>query len=93
MLVEVVISKKVFSFINLYRFQSQAKYDFEFSVKDLELNLEHVINTSPLLFLVLDDFKARSKGWHKNDITSFEGFKIDFAIYRFGLSQILNEPT
>ena len=33
------------------------------------------------------------EGWYQNDITTFEGCKIDTATSQFGLSQIIKEPT
>ena len=39
----------------------------------------------------MGDFNARMQFWYQNDITAFEGFKIDIANSK--LSQIMNEPT
>ena len=50
-------------------------------------------NKSPFLIVVLVDFNVRMQGWYQNDITTFEGFKIDIATSQFGLSQIRKEPT
>ena len=55
--------------------------------------MEHITNKSPFLIIVLGDFNARIKGWYQNDITTFEGCKIDVATSQFSLSQIIKEPT
>ena len=62
-------------------------------VKNLELNLELIANKGPYLMAVLGDFNPRMQGWCQNDITTFEGSKIDIATSQFGLSQIIEEPT
>lgn len=54
--------------------------------------MEHIVNRSLFLIVVLIDFSSRSEGWYKNDVTTFEGSKIDIAISRFGISQIINGP-
>ena len=76
-------------FVSLYK----TKDEFENFIKNLELNLEHIANKSPFLIVVLGDFNARMQGWYQNDITTFEGCKIDIATSQFGLSQIIKEPT
>ena len=40
----------------------------------------------------LGDFNVTSKGWYKNNITTFEDSKIDLSTSRFTLSQMINEP-
>ena len=79
--------------ISLYRSSSQTKDEFENFIKNLELNLEHTENKNPFLIVVLGDFNVRMQGWYQNDITTFEGCKIDIATSQFGLSQIIKEPT
>ena len=55
--------------------------------------MEHIASTSPFLIVLLGDFNARMQGWYQNDITTFEGCKIDIGTSQFGLSQIIKEPT
>ena len=62
-------------------------------MKNLELNLENIANKNPFLIAVLGDFNAWMQGWYQNDMTTFEGCKIDIATSQFGLSQIIKEPT
>lgn len=50
--------------------------------------MEHIVNRSLFLIVVLIDFSSRSEGWYKNDVTTFEGSKIDIAISPLGLCEI-----
>ena len=65
---------------------SQTKDEFENFIKNLELNLEHIANKSPFLIVALGVFNATMEGWYQNDVTTFEGCKIDIATSQFGLS-------
>ena len=62
-------------------------------MKNLELNLERVVNKNPFLIVVLGDFNSRMKGWYQNDMTTFEGSKIDIETSEFSLRQIVKELT
>ena len=42
---------------------------------------------------MIGDFNAKSKQWYKIDITSFEGSQRQLITSKFGLSQIITEPT
>ena len=90
---EVKIGDKTCNFLSLYRSPSQTRDEFENFIKNVGLNLEHIANKNPFLIVVLVDFNARMQGWYQNDITTFEGCKIDIATSQFGLSQIIKEPT
>ena len=45
------------------------------------------------LTVVLGDLKAKSSLWYNNDITTYEGDKIDGVTSQFGLEQIIKEST
>ena len=77
-------------YIDLY---AKQKINLTISFKKLELNLEHTVNKSPFLIVVLGNFNARMQGLYQNDITTFEGSKIDMTTSYFSLSQIIKEPT
>ena len=66
-------------FVSLNRSPSQTKDEFENFLRNLKLKLEHIANKSPFLIVVLGDFNARIQGWYQNDITTFEGCKIDMV--------------
>ena len=55
--------------------------------------MEHIANKRPLLIVVLGDFNERMQGWYQNDITTFEGCKIDIATSQFVLWQIIKETN
>ena len=90
---EVKIGDKTCNFLSLYRSPSQTRDEFENFIKNVGLNLEHIANKKPFRIVVLVDLNARMQGWYQNDITTFEGCKIDIATSQFGLSQIIKEPT
>ena len=70
---------------------------------NLKLNMEYMVNQSSFLVVVLGDVNATLQGWHQNNITTFEVYKIDittFEVYKidittsqFSLRQIIEEPT
>ena len=47
----------------------------------------------PHLTVILGDFNTKSSLWSNNDITTYEGFKIDGVTSQFGLQQIIKEFT
>ena len=55
-MIEVMIGNKICNFISLYRFPGQTKDEFATFIKDLENNLEHIVDRSPVLIVVLGDF-------------------------------------
>ena len=73
-----MIGDKTYNFVNPYRSPSQTKDGFENVIKNLELNLEH-IKKSQFLIVVLGDFNARIQSWYQNNMTYFEGSKINMA--------------
>ena len=48
---------------------------------------------NPHLTVILGDFNTKSSLWCNNDITTYEGFKIDGVTSQFGLQQIIKEFT
>ena len=48
---------------------------------------------NPHLTVILGDFNTKSSPWCNNDITTYEGFKIDGVTSQFGLQQIIKELT
>ena len=56
----------------------------------LRVNLDSVRVNNPV---VLGDFNAKSSLWYNNDITTYEGFKTDGVTSKFGLQQIIKDPT
>ena len=66
--------------------------DFETFADNLELNLDIIAKTNPFLTVFLDNFNAKLSKWYENNITSYEGTKIDGITSQFGMQQLINEP-
>lgn len=90
---DVRIGNRTYKFICLYRSPSQTKGEFEDFIKILVLNLEHIVNNSLFLIVVLGDFNVRSQAWYNDDILTIEGSKIDIITSHFSLMQIIKKPT
>lgn len=84
---------KVGRFISLYKTPSQSQEEFKAFFKNVETNLNHVLNQRPDLIVVMGGFNARCSDWWKNDIDNTSGSNINFIITSYGSSQIKNEPT
>ena len=90
---EIRIGVKLCSFLCLYRSPSQTRGIFETFPDNFELTVDSIINKSPFLIVALGKFNAKTTKWYKNDTNSYEGLRIDTIKSRFGLQQIINEPT
>ena len=90
---EIKIGDKTCNFVSLYKYLSQTKAEFESFIRNLELSLEHIVNKSLFLIVVLGDFNAKKQSWYQNNIKTFERSRIDMATSQFSLNQILKEPT
>ena len=90
---EMKIKNKLCDFISLYCSPNQSQDDFESFVNNLEYNLDPVMVNNPFLTVILGDFNGKSSLWYNNDVTTYEGSKIDCVTSQFGLQQIIKEPT
>ena len=90
---EIKIKDKVCNFITLYRSPNQCQDDCESFINNIELNLDSVMTNNPFVTVILGDFNAKSRPWFSNDITTYEGSKIDGVTSQFGLEQVIKEPT
>ena len=73
------------SFVCLYRSPSQTWDIFETFADNSELALGLPIHKNSFLIVALGDFNTKTTKWHKNDINSYEGLKIDTITSQFGL--------
>ena len=64
---EIRISRKLCSFLCLYRSPSQTQDIFETFADNFELTFDSVINKNQFLIVALDDFNAKTTNWYKND--------------------------
>ena len=69
--------------------QVKRKINFQVLLKTWNIISNILLTKVHLLMAVLGDLNTRSKGWYKNDVTSWR-FKIDIATSRFCLSHIIN---
>ena len=88
--VDLIISDKLCSFVALYRPASQSQDDF---ADNFEMILDLASKENPCLFVVLGDFNAKLRQWYDKDSSTSEGISIENITSRFGLHQIINEPT
>ena len=90
---DLIISNKLCSFVALYRSPSQSQDDFATFSDNLELTLDFVSKKKPFLLVVLGDFNAKLSQWHDKDTSTPEGISVESITSRFGLHQIINDPT
>ena len=90
---EIRIGGKLCGVLCLYRWPSQTWDIFQTFADNFELTLHTIINKNPCLIVALGDFNVKTVNWHKNDINSCEGLKIDTITSQFGLQQLINEST
>ena len=89
----VSITNKICRFIHIYRSPSQKQDKFQEFKSNLEINLDVLSANNPFLIVIIGDFNAKSSNWYLNDVTRFEGLKIEFLASQFAMSQVINEPT
>ena len=90
---EIKIKNKLCNFITLYRSPNQCQDHFELFINNFELNLDSIMTNNLFLTDILGAFHAKSSLWYNNDITTYEGFKIDGVTSDFELQQIIKKPT
>ena len=90
---ELNIGGKICNVISLYRSPSQTQDEFEKFIDNLELNLETLCQNNPFLITLIGDLNAKSKNCYCHDKSSHEGSAIENVTAKFGLQQIINEPT
>ena len=90
---ETRIDRKLCSSLCLYRSPSQTRDIFKTFADNFELTLDSIVNKNQILIVTLDNFNAKTTNWYKNNVNSYEGLDIDTITFKFGLQQIINEPT
>ena len=90
---EIKIKDKLCNLISLYCSPNQSQDDFKSFNNNLEYNIDSVMVNNPFLTVILGDFNAKSNLCHNNDVTTYEGSKMDGVNSQFGLQQIIKEPT
>ena len=90
---DLIIRKKVCSFIALYRSPSQSQDDFATFSHNIEMTLDLVSKENPFLAVVLGDFNTKLSQWYKKDSSISDRISVKSIMSQFGLYQIINEPT
>ena len=76
-----------------YRSPNQNNNEFNEFLTNFERLLNHVKQLKSSFLVILGDFNARSKSWCSDDITTYEGSKIDSLTTTHGLHQLISQPT
>ena len=76
-----------------YRSPSQNSNEFNEFLTSFERLLNHVNQLKSSFLVIHGDFNARSKSWCLDDITTYEGSKIDSLTTTHGLHQFISQPT
>ena len=90
---DLIISKKLRSFVAFCRSPSQSQDDFTTFSDNLEMTLDLVSKENPFLIAVLGDFNAKLSQWHDKGSNTSEEISIENITLQFGLHQIINEAT
>ena len=90
---EIKLKDKLCNFLTLCRSPNQCEDNFDSFINKSELNLDSVMTNNPFLAVILGDFNAKLSLWYNNDITAYEGSKIDGVTSQFGYQQIIKEST
>ena len=90
---ELNVGGKTCNFVVLHRSLSQSQDEFENFSDNFEMTLDILVQKNPFLMITIGNFHAKSKMWHTQDKTSFEGKTIESIASQFGLYQLINEPT
>ena len=90
---EVSMANRICHLINLYRSPSHTQDEFQIFRSNLELNLGSLSSYNPFVSIMIGDFNAKSKQSCEIDKTSFEGSQLSLVTSKYGLSQIITEPT
>ena len=76
-----------------YRSPNQNNNEFNEFLTNFERLLNHVKQLKSSFLVILGDFNARSKSWCSDDITTYEGSKIDSLTTTHGLHQLISQPN
>ena len=77
---------------SLYRSPSQNNDEFDEFLKNFEFLLDNVFDNQPQFVIILGDFNAKLSNWRAEDISSYEGIKLESVTSLFGLKQLTSKP-
>ena len=90
---DLIINKKLCSFVALYRSPSQSQDDFATFSDNFEMILDLVSKKNPFLIVVLGGFNGKVSHWHGKNSSTSEEISIENITSQFGLHKIISEPT
>ena len=62
-------------------------------IDNFGLNLEILSQKDPFFVVAIGDFNVKSRFWHCNDHTTFQGKALENFTSQFGLHEVTKEPT
>ena len=86
MLCRISIHNQAGYLVVTYRSPNQNNYEFNEFLTNFERLLNHVKQLKPSSLVILRDFNAQSKSWCLDDITTYEGYKVDSLLTTQGNS-------
>ena len=90
---EIKISGKLCSFLCYIDHLVKPEISLKHLLIILSKLLIHSLKKKTFLIITIGDLNAKTTSWYKNETNSYDGLKNDTITSRFGLQQIINEPT
>ena len=77
----------------IYRSTSQSSNKFKEFLVNFDKLLKQVNMLKSSFTIIIGDFDGRSRSWWSDDITSYEGSRIDSVTLTYEFHQLISDPT
>ena len=77
----------------IYRSTSQSTNKFKEFLVNFDKSLKQVNMLKSSFTIIIGDFDERSRSWWSDDITSYEGSRIDSVTPTYEFHQLISDPT
>ena len=77
----------------IYRSTSQSTNKFKEFLVNSDESLKQVNMVKSSFTIIIGDFDGRSRSWWSDDITSYEGSRIDSVTLTYEFHQLISDPT
>ena len=77
----------------IYRSTSQSTNKFKEFLVNFDKSLKQVNMLKSSFTIIIGDFDGRSRSWWSDDITSYEGSRIDSVTPTYEFHQLISDPT
>ena len=77
----------------IYRSTSQSTNKFKEFLVNSDESLKQVNMLKSSFTIIIGDFDGRSRSWWSDDITSYEGSRIDSVTPTYEFHQLISDPT